>query len=233
MRRPTSSASSTRCPTRSGSARSPRTREARGSSGSPVSRNCPHPATGHSGPPGSHPDLANVDPGLSVAMLTALRANDYPAAREIWQRIRPFEALRAAGESENNVSVVKEALAQLGLCRRDVRPPCQMLDDAGRAEVRRMLTEWGMLAADEKAGGPAQFPLVRRGRPAQLQPPHPYPPARPRSRGAPRQAGDRHPEHVERHQPVPHAPAGTGRTGQARSVGSGRVPVGVPGRHLV
>ncbi|HEY4455772.1 MAG TPA: dihydrodipicolinate synthase family protein [Pseudonocardiaceae bacterium] len=89
--------------------------------------------------------LANVDPGLSVAMLTALRGNDYPAAREIWQRIRPFEALRAAGDSENNVSVVKEALAQLGLCRRDVRPPSQLLDDAGRAAVTRFLTEWGML----------------------------------------------------------------------------------------
>jgi 4-hydroxy-tetrahydrodipicolinate synthase len=89
--------------------------------------------------------LANVDPGLSVAMLTALRAGDYPAAREVWQRIRPFEALRAAGDSENNVSVVKEALAQLGLCRRDVRPPSRVLDDAGRAEVTRFLTEWGML----------------------------------------------------------------------------------------
>jgi 4-hydroxy-tetrahydrodipicolinate synthase len=91
--------------------------------------------------------LANVDPGLSLAMLTALRANDYPAAQRIWHQIRPFEALRAAGESENNVSVVKEALAQLGLCRRDVRPPCQVLDDAGRADVARMLTEWGMSGA--------------------------------------------------------------------------------------
>jgi 4-hydroxy-tetrahydrodipicolinate synthase len=90
--------------------------------------------------------LANVDPGLSVAMLTALQANDYPAARRVWQQIRPFEQLRAAGESENNVSVVKEALDQLGLCRRDIRPPCQLLDEAGRAEVTRMLTEWGMLA---------------------------------------------------------------------------------------
>ena len=88
--------------------------------------------------------LATVDPGLSLAMLTALRANDYPAARQVWQRIRPFEALRATGESENNVSVVKEALAQLGLCRRDVRPPSRVLDDAGRADVARMLTEWGL-----------------------------------------------------------------------------------------
>ena len=88
--------------------------------------------------------LANVDPGLSLAMLTALRANDYPAARAVWRKIRPFEQLRAAGESENNVSVVKEALAQLGLCRGDVRPPCQVLDQAGRAEVARMLTEWGL-----------------------------------------------------------------------------------------
>jgi 4-hydroxy-tetrahydrodipicolinate synthase len=89
--------------------------------------------------------LANVDPRLSLAMLTALRKNDYPSARRVWQKIRPFEQLRATGESENNVSVVKEALAQLGLCRRDVRPPCQVLDDTGRAEVTRMLTEWGML----------------------------------------------------------------------------------------
>ncbi len=90
--------------------------------------------------------LANVDPGLSLDMLRALRAGDYPAARRVWQRIRPFEQLRAAGESENNVSVVKEALAQLGLCRRDVRPPSRELDDDARAEVTRMLTEWGMLA---------------------------------------------------------------------------------------
>jgi 4-hydroxy-tetrahydrodipicolinate synthase len=74
-----------------------------------------------------------------------LQANDYPAARQVWQRIRPFEQLRADGESENNVSVVKEALAQLDLCRRDVRPPCRVLDEAGRAAVTRMLTEWGML----------------------------------------------------------------------------------------
>jgi 4-hydroxy-tetrahydrodipicolinate synthase len=42
--------------------------------------------------------------------------------------------------------VVKEALAQLGLCRRDVRPPSRVLDDAGRAEVGRLLREWGMSA---------------------------------------------------------------------------------------
>ena len=91
--------------------------------------------------------LANVDPGLSLAMLNALRANDYPAAQRVWQQIRPFEQLRAVGESENNVSVVKEALAQLGLCRRDVRPPCRVLDETGRAEVARMLAEWGMPGA--------------------------------------------------------------------------------------
>jgi 4-hydroxy-tetrahydrodipicolinate synthase len=88
--------------------------------------------------------LANVDPTLSLDMLTALRAGDYAAAMRVWESIRPFEQLRAAGESENNVSVVKEALAQLGICRADVRPPCTPLDERGKAAVTAMLRTWGL-----------------------------------------------------------------------------------------
>ena len=44
-----------------------------------------------------------------------------------WELTRRFEELRAADSSADNVSVVKEALAQLGLCRRDVRPPSRLL----------------------------------------------------------------------------------------------------------
>ncbi|HEX3788349.1 MAG TPA: dihydrodipicolinate synthase family protein [Pseudonocardiaceae bacterium] len=86
--------------------------------------------------------LANVAPELSIGLLTALRANDFPAAMAVWQRIRPFEQLRAANESENNVSVVKEALAQLGICRRDVRAPSSTLDEPGRAAVAALLADW-------------------------------------------------------------------------------------------
>ncbi|HWC79036.1 MAG TPA: dihydrodipicolinate synthase family protein [Pseudonocardiaceae bacterium] len=88
--------------------------------------------------------LANVDPALSLGMLNALRANDFPAAMAVWEKIRPFEALRAANEAENNVSVVKEALAQLDVCRREVRAPISTLSEAGRARVAELLADWGL-----------------------------------------------------------------------------------------
>ena len=88
--------------------------------------------------------LANVDPALSLGMLQALRANDFPAAMRIWEQIRPFEELRAANESENNVSVVKEALAQLDICRREVRAPIATLSQPQRAKVAELLAEWGL-----------------------------------------------------------------------------------------
>ena len=54
-------------------------------------------------------------------MLDALRAGDFAQAMKVWDTARRFEELRAADASADNVSVVKEALAQLGLCRADVR----------------------------------------------------------------------------------------------------------------
>lgn len=86
--------------------------------------------------------LVNVAPGLSLAVLAALRAGDYPEAMRIWERIRPFEELRAARRSADNVSVVKEALAVLGLCRGDVRPPSRPLPDDVRAEVAALVRGW-------------------------------------------------------------------------------------------
>ncbi len=88
--------------------------------------------------------LANVSPALPLAMLSALRDNDYPAAMRVWERIRPFEELRAANESANNVSVVKAALAHLGLCRADVRPPIAPVDDTTTAAIAGMLAGWGV-----------------------------------------------------------------------------------------
>jgi 4-hydroxy-tetrahydrodipicolinate synthase len=88
--------------------------------------------------------LANVEPGLPLRMLAALRAGDRAAAMRVWESVLPFEELRAANGSEHNVSVVKEALAQLGVCAADVRPPSSRLDDAGRAAVADVLTGWGL-----------------------------------------------------------------------------------------
>jgi len=88
--------------------------------------------------------LANVAPEIPLAMLTALRENDLGAAMKVWESARRFEELRLADSSADNVSVVKEALAQLGLCRADVRPPSRPLPPAVKAEIAGILASWGM-----------------------------------------------------------------------------------------
>ncbi len=88
--------------------------------------------------------LANVSPALALTMLRALRENDFPAAMNAWESARRFEELRLADASADNVSVVKEALAQLGLCRADVRPPSRLLPAAIKQEISEILASWGM-----------------------------------------------------------------------------------------
>jgi len=88
--------------------------------------------------------LANVNPALALRMLTALRDNDFPEAMRQWEAARRFEELRLADGSADNVSVVKEALTQLGLCRADVRPPSRPLPGGIKAEISGILNSWGM-----------------------------------------------------------------------------------------
>ena len=102
------------------------------------------PACWTAGARGFTSGLVNVAPGLSLSMLEALRGGDMAAAMKAWDRCRPFEELRAADSSADNVSVVKEALAQLGLCRPDVRPPSHRLSDDARAQVAGILARWGL-----------------------------------------------------------------------------------------
>jgi 4-hydroxy-tetrahydrodipicolinate synthase len=66
----------------------------------------------------------------------------------VWGECRAFEELRAADSSADNVSVVKEALAQLGLSRRDVRPPSRLLPGEIRDEIGKILAGWGLEAQD-------------------------------------------------------------------------------------
>jgi 4-hydroxy-tetrahydrodipicolinate synthase len=63
---------------------------------------------------------------------------------QAWETARRFEELRLADASADNVSVVKEALAQLGLCRADVRPPSRPLPAPVKAEIGGILASWGM-----------------------------------------------------------------------------------------
>ena len=90
--------------------------------------------------------LANVDPWTSLRLWRALADGDQEVASEIWHRVRPFEELRAANSSANNVSVVKEALCQLGVCARDIRPPSSLLPIELRATVTEILERWELPA---------------------------------------------------------------------------------------
>jgi 4-hydroxy-tetrahydrodipicolinate synthase len=84
--------------------------------------------------------LANVAPGVALDLLAALRAGD--GVEEAWLRVRRFEELRARGGAADNVAVVKEALHQRGLCRRDVRPPGHVLGLDAAAEVAAAIAGW-------------------------------------------------------------------------------------------
>lgn len=99
--------------------------------------------------------LVNVVPSTSLAMLDALRRNDAPEAERVWRSIQRFEHLRARDSSADNVSVVKEAMHQLGLCRREVRAPSATLSEAAREEVRESIASWGTDAATEPDGAAA------------------------------------------------------------------------------
>lgn len=86
--------------------------------------------------------LANVAPRLALAMLDALRRQDQAAVIDVWRLVRPFEELRADNGSAHNVSVVKEALAQLGLAGRAVRPPSHEPPSTSRERIAEILDGW-------------------------------------------------------------------------------------------
>lgn len=90
--------------------------------------------------------LVNVVPAISLAMQQALTQGDYATAMRLWHQVKPFEDLRARRNNANNVSAVKEAMAQLGLCEATVRPPISELAESERAEVSRILAGLGVAA---------------------------------------------------------------------------------------
>lgn len=89
--------------------------------------------------------LVNVNPELSLSLRDALRGGDFSLAGTLLARISRFEELRAEDRSANNVSVVKEALSQLGLCERSIRPPSYEVDEAARQEIAGILSEWSTM----------------------------------------------------------------------------------------
>ncbi|MEQ3550809.1 dihydrodipicolinate synthase family protein [Pseudonocardia nematodicida] len=96
--------------------------------------------------------LVNVDPGRSLRIHEALVAGDFPRAFAEQRDILDFEKMRADNASENNVSVVKEALAQLGLCRSTVRAPLSELRPELKGQVTTILDRWGIAGDVARTG---------------------------------------------------------------------------------
>lgn len=88
--------------------------------------------------------LVNLTTDFSLGLLATLAAGDYAQAMSLWNTVRPFEELRARHNNGNNVSVVKEAIAQLGLCPASVRPPISELTEGEKAEVSQILVQLGL-----------------------------------------------------------------------------------------
>lgn len=89
--------------------------------------------------------LVNLTTDFSLGMLVTLEAGDYSQAMSLWNTVRPFEDLRARHNNGNNVSVVKEAMAQLGLCNATVRPPISELTPGEKDEVTQILVRFGLI----------------------------------------------------------------------------------------
>src|SRR5262249_6190325 len=102
------------------------------------------PACWTAGARGFTSGLVNVAPALSLSMVESLRGGDMAGAMKAWEDGRAFEGLRAARSHADDVSVVKEALAQLGLCRSDVRPPSHRVSEEVRAQITEILESWGL-----------------------------------------------------------------------------------------
>jgi 4-hydroxy-tetrahydrodipicolinate synthase len=89
--------------------------------------------------------LVNVETSRPFKMLEAMRQGNYPEAMAIWEEVAPFEDLRAKYNTGNNVTVVKEAMFQLGLLpSKAVRPPISVLNDQEVKQVSQLLKDWGL-----------------------------------------------------------------------------------------
>lgn len=96
--------------------------------------------------------LANVAPKLALEFHRALLSGNTPRVRQLWTALHPFETLRARADSGMNVSVVKEAMGQLGLCEPIVRAPSSQLGESERLEVSRILQRWQEIGMVEGPG---------------------------------------------------------------------------------
>lgn len=85
--------------------------------------------------------LANVSPRVSLDLYEALKTQDSSEVAGLWKLVHTFEELRSDAASKNNVSVVKEALKQLGWASSNVRAPISTVDESTVKAVKTFLAE--------------------------------------------------------------------------------------------
>ncbi|GAA0356992.1 dihydrodipicolinate synthase family protein [Bacillus horti] len=99
----------------------------------------------HAGAKGFTSGLVNVYPEKSFAMLEALQNGQEEQVWSIWEELEAFENLRAKYNNGNNVVVIKEAMAQLGMSAGMTREPVNPLNEQDSKEVQSILESWGLL----------------------------------------------------------------------------------------
>lgn len=96
--------------------------------------------------------LINVDPKRSLAIHAALESGDFAKVRELVTTIAAFETMRTKFQNGANVTVVKEAMMQIGYPVGPVRlPGLVALDADDRAKLSGILQSWGVLPAQRAA----------------------------------------------------------------------------------
>jgi len=96
--------------------------------------------------------LVNVDPKRSLAIHAALESGDFAKVRELVTTIAAFETMRTKFQNGANVTVVKEAMMQIGYPVGPVRlPGLVALDAEDRAKLSGILQSWGVLPAQRAA----------------------------------------------------------------------------------
>jgi 4-hydroxy-tetrahydrodipicolinate synthase len=90
--------------------------------------------------------LVNVDPARSLAIHAALESGDFARVRTLVATIARFETMRTKFGNGANVTVVKEALGQIGFPVGPVRlPGLPALDATDRTILAEVLAGWGVL----------------------------------------------------------------------------------------
>ena len=131
---------------------------------------------------------------------------DWARAETLWADFKPLEDLR---DGWGPARVLHHATELAGIARTGPIPP--FVSALERPSSSRRSPPWrgpsGRRTREpaQDAGRPPQPPLVRQGRPALVRPPLAGPAAGLRRRRLCGQAGHRHPQHLERREPLPRA----------------------------